>query len=491
MKKQRTHTAWHEDPNHPTSDLIKAKMREFVDSIVHAPLTPAAQLCFAFRRWNDIDRARDIYRNTTIEITNLVRAITAREKADLTGKKLWDIQLSELANVASRLKIAFNMMDVLISGVTPQFEHELTRIVKEFKADLQEARTRKQSHTADQIGSDLQLILKEHAHSLDNLAPLLEKFLADNLNDAIAYKPSNLINSAQDMWTNLTLQFSTMRQVLIFFHFDANVNSKFQEMVGLSEGISGTLKASVGLAQEMREARSSASISASNLSEALTRMTTTTYESLERINASADPGEGLCVKGLDFAHLDRAVRTGGDRCIRAEVDGALREGRDECSRLPSSALRRTRDACLCVRRPQAPALATTHSVHGHPTNTARVHVYLRASAPLDSTPRHSLTKGLHSSCYMLPTPRAHLSPKCRVPRVSDIWCDGTARAHAHASHASPFRSAPPARSAVRWGAGSVGWRSLVYAHVREGVEKGRRGKKERKAKWERNRVRTW
>ncbi|KAJ7840165.1 hypothetical protein B0H14DRAFT_3140543 [Mycena olivaceomarginata] len=201
------------------------------------------QLCFAFRRWNDIDRARDIYRNATIEITNLVRAITAREKADLTGKKLWDIQLSELANVASRLKIAFNMMDVLISGVTPRFEHELTR----------------------------------HAHSLDNLAPLLEKFLADNLNDAMSsfqtqsLQTFNLINSAQDMWTNLTLQFSTMRQ----------------EMVGLSEGISGTLKASVGLAQEMREARSSASISASNLSEALTRMTTTTYESLERINASA------------------------------------------------------------------------------------------------------------------------------------------------------------------------------------------------------------
>ncbi|KAJ7791559.1 hypothetical protein B0H14DRAFT_2935032 [Mycena olivaceomarginata] len=124
-------------------------------------LREVPQLCFAFRRWNDIDTARDIYRNATIEITNLVRAITAREKADLTGKKLWDIQLSELANVASRLKIAFDMMDVLISGVTPRFEHELTRIVKEFKADLQEAQTRKQSHTADQIGSDLQLILKE------------------------------------------------------------------------------------------------------------------------------------------------------------------------------------------------------------------------------------------------------------------------------------------------------------------------------------------
>ncbi|KAJ7885704.1 hypothetical protein B0H14DRAFT_2698767 [Mycena olivaceomarginata] len=218
---------------------------ECVDALSRSPqfwssysgyLREVPQLCFAFRRWNDIDTARDTYRNATIEITNL---------------KLWDIQLSELANVASRLKIAFNTMDVLISGVAPRFEHELTRIVKEFKADLQEAQTRKQSHTADQIGSDLQLILKEFS------TQSLQTF--------------NLINSAQDMWTNLTLQFSTMRQ----------------EMFGLSEGISGTLKASVGLAQEMREAQSSASISASNLGEALTWMTTTTYESLERINASA------------------------------------------------------------------------------------------------------------------------------------------------------------------------------------------------------------
>ncbi|KAJ7862520.1 hypothetical protein B0H14DRAFT_2740279 [Mycena olivaceomarginata] len=207
------------------------------------------------------------------KITNLVRAITAREKADLTGKKLWDIQLSELANVA---------------GVTPRFEHELTRIVKEFKADLQEAQTRKQSHTADQIGSDLQLILKEvdyiftyfplfqaycyrMRNSLDNLAPLLEKFLADNLNDAISsFQTQSLQNlqfNCKDMWTNLTLQFSTMRQ------------------------------ASVGLAQEMREAQSSASISASNLGEALTRMTTTTYESLERINASA----GMITESLNLA----------------------------------------------------------------------------------------------------------------------------------------------------------------------------------------------
>lgn len=48
-----------------------------------------------------------------------------------------------------------------LSGIYQPEGIVLFQIVKEFKADLQEAQTRKQSHTADQIGSDLQLILKE------------------------------------------------------------------------------------------------------------------------------------------------------------------------------------------------------------------------------------------------------------------------------------------------------------------------------------------
>ncbi|KAJ7207031.1 hypothetical protein GGX14DRAFT_366613 [Mycena pura] len=56
-------------------------------------LREVPQLCFAFRRWNDIDTAKEIYKNSTVETMALIRLMLAREKADLDGKKRWDAQI--------------------------------------------------------------------------------------------------------------------------------------------------------------------------------------------------------------------------------------------------------------------------------------------------------------------------------------------------------------------------------------------------------------
>ncbi|KAL6305991.1 hypothetical protein BKA93DRAFT_730248, partial [Sparassis latifolia] len=42
-------------------------------------LREVPQLCYAFRRWNDIDTARDIYKNATIEKMALLRYLNDRE----------------------------------------------------------------------------------------------------------------------------------------------------------------------------------------------------------------------------------------------------------------------------------------------------------------------------------------------------------------------------------------------------------------------------
>ncbi|PCH44959.1 hypothetical protein WOLCODRAFT_105932 [Wolfiporia cocos MD-104 SS10] len=43
-------------------------------------LREVSQLCYAFRRWNDIDTARDIYRNATLEKLTFLRILNEREK---------------------------------------------------------------------------------------------------------------------------------------------------------------------------------------------------------------------------------------------------------------------------------------------------------------------------------------------------------------------------------------------------------------------------
>lgn len=52
------------------------------------------QLCFAFRRWNDIDLARDIYKNATIENINFLRSLVNREKSEEVLMQKKQVQLT-------------------------------------------------------------------------------------------------------------------------------------------------------------------------------------------------------------------------------------------------------------------------------------------------------------------------------------------------------------------------------------------------------------
>ncbi|KAK6984504.1 hypothetical protein R3P38DRAFT_2575826 [Favolaschia claudopus] len=47
------------------------------------------QLCFAFRRWNDIDSARDIYRNATLEVTSFLHMMSSKEAAEKQARNAW------------------------------------------------------------------------------------------------------------------------------------------------------------------------------------------------------------------------------------------------------------------------------------------------------------------------------------------------------------------------------------------------------------------
>ncbi|KAK6971398.1 hypothetical protein R3P38DRAFT_2519010 [Favolaschia claudopus] len=52
------------------------------------------QLCFAFRRWNDIDSARDIYRNATLEVTSFLHMMSSKEAAEKQARNAWEVRLS-------------------------------------------------------------------------------------------------------------------------------------------------------------------------------------------------------------------------------------------------------------------------------------------------------------------------------------------------------------------------------------------------------------
>ncbi|KAJ6590499.1 hypothetical protein DFH09DRAFT_1139517 [Mycena vulgaris] len=257
-------------------------------------LREVPQLCFAFRRWNDIDTAKDIYKNATIETMTLIQLLLDRENTDLTGQKLWDAHLSDLEDVATRLKAMSNMIDAVTSAATPRFENELSMILDAFRAGLADVQTNarvENSQIMDQMSSEFQLISRRHAHSLNDLVPVLGTSLVNNLNNVLSpfqtqsLQAFDVANSAQDLWINLMTQFSAMQQ----------------KILELSEGVddtAATLEASTKLAQVVHDAQTAASLSASTLAETLTQLTTATHDSLETFNASA----GLLAQSLRPRH---------------------------------------------------------------------------------------------------------------------------------------------------------------------------------------------
>ncbi|KAJ7138514.1 hypothetical protein C8R43DRAFT_606360 [Mycena crocata] len=246
-------------------------------------LREVPQLCFAFRRWNDIDTAKDIYKNSTLESMTLIRLILAREQADVAGKKRWDTQISELEDVSKRLIAMSSQMDVALNAATPRLETELTMIIEAFKSgltDIQLNHRVENSRMIDQINSELQLISQRHAHFLNEIVHFFQESLANDLNNALSpfrtqsMQALDVANSAQERWVDLTIQISTMQQ----------------KILELSESVGDTimtLEASVKQAQAVHDAQIDASLSASHLGETLARLTATTQDSLDKFNASA------------------------------------------------------------------------------------------------------------------------------------------------------------------------------------------------------------
>ncbi|KAF9003429.1 hypothetical protein BDQ17DRAFT_1541980 [Cyathus striatus] len=73
------------------------------------------QLCFAFRKSEDIDMARDIYRNSTIEQINFFHSLENQEKRIEGNLHRWENQLTEFRLVAAELQTASLSIDETIN----------------------------------------------------------------------------------------------------------------------------------------------------------------------------------------------------------------------------------------------------------------------------------------------------------------------------------------------------------------------------------------
>ncbi|KAK7046755.1 hypothetical protein R3P38DRAFT_2875664 [Favolaschia claudopus] len=246
-------------------------------------LREVPQLCFAFRRWNDIDAARDIYKTSIMEMTTLARLLLAREQADLEGRQRLNSQLSALEDVVNRLKTIPELADVMVVSAAKQLRHQVAETIDTLKTGLTDVQIHNQadnSRAIDQMNTGLQLVSRYHADSLDALILSFKTSVADDLMAAMSnfraqgLNALKITNSAHESWHNLSDQFTAMQHEL-------------SQLSDLASDTASTLQDSSQHAKDLQDSQISSARSASHLAATLTNMTATTQDSLNRFNASA------------------------------------------------------------------------------------------------------------------------------------------------------------------------------------------------------------
>ncbi|TCD64082.1 hypothetical protein EIP91_004554 [Steccherinum ochraceum] len=248
----------------------------------------AAQLCFAFRRWNDIDTAKDIYQNITLDKLELLRLLLDREHA-LQGNQALVSQLLQdltamIANVDGTSASLSNALQLAIG----RLEDGSTEVMSAMQVELLQFRRTNEEDSKrhlDEVSLSIHGLFEQHTTSLESLMENLESAIQTRA-DA-AFSPYQIrIQELADFtlpfkhsfgveWQALSQDVTFMRQTLQ--HLTLSTHSA---MIQFEHQARDALSAHLTEQQIATD-------SAQRLSDTLTDLAAKTREEMNTINSTA------------------------------------------------------------------------------------------------------------------------------------------------------------------------------------------------------------
>ncbi|KAK2465620.1 hypothetical protein APHAL10511_002512 [Amanita phalloides] len=142
------------------------------------------QLCFVFGRWNDIDIARDAYKNATLEKIVFLRHISEREISLQAQISTWANSISELQSIVSSMGTLSQEVSLLTEGLEHKLQYELSEIVSVHAKAVEEYLFERGAKDAEhflQINTSLSQLHEHHANELRMIVPYLRTTLQEQL----------------------------------------------------------------------------------------------------------------------------------------------------------------------------------------------------------------------------------------------------------------------------------------------------------------------
>ncbi|KAL0572263.1 hypothetical protein V5O48_009709 [Marasmius crinis-equi] len=150
------------------------------------------QLCFAFQRWNDIDVARNIYYNITLEKLTFIKLMQEREAEYKVRSESWSLGIADLINTAEYMRNVSQQMDA-------RFEVQ----TREIGGNLSFAFANLERRAGDVLDSSMDSLSQNFGLSLGNMM--------SNLDEAVRLRLEKVFGAIQEQQrvsTKTTIAFA-------------------------------------------------------------------------------------------------------------------------------------------------------------------------------------------------------------------------------------------------------------------------------------------
>ncbi|KAH0834925.1 hypothetical protein J3R83DRAFT_10609 [Lanmaoa asiatica] len=237
------------------------------------------QLCFTFRRWIDIDTAKDIYRNITEEKAILVRFLAEREKGSRTTQQRWEKTAEDMGDILEALRLASNGMKDTSDMLTMTILKNSQSLFIEVQNMIQKIEDRDRINHGEIMTKvySFTFLPTFHSEHLRGLLPAIQSSIIFEISTALALiKDESLRNI--DLAAHLERRVGLLEGGLSAMH------NSLEQLVGVMEDASKLLEASIVQAQTAQVIQGDTMVSMTHLVETVHLLTQTTHTEIASIN---------------------------------------------------------------------------------------------------------------------------------------------------------------------------------------------------------------
>ncbi|KAH7910345.1 hypothetical protein BJ138DRAFT_116876 [Hygrophoropsis aurantiaca] len=241
------------------------------------------QLCFTFRRWIDIDAAKDIYRNVTLEKIALIRIILEREKISKASVQGWEQSLSgfredlsSLRMISESIQEASNLLVVDYGQKLQSFSNEVENILTDIQTRHQDSHLQLTAKVHDTLDG----IYLHHSKSLSEMLYVFQKTTFAELDSIFSFVADQNQRYLQ------TTDYIHQRWAA----FDTGIKFMHNSIEDLTSSVvrtSDILELSFDRAQVAHRIQQEASDAVYQLVDVISQLTATTHGELQAINQTA------------------------------------------------------------------------------------------------------------------------------------------------------------------------------------------------------------